>query len=449
MNSQQYIDKIISDVQRRDSHEVEFIQAVQEVFSTLKPALDKNPKYIEENILGRMVEPERGISFRVPWTDKNGELQINRGYRFQFNGAIGPYKGGCRFHPSVNSSIIKFLGFEQVLKNSLTTLPMGGGKGGADFDPKGKTDTEVMNFCQSFMTELQRHIGPDIDVPAGDIGVGGREIGYLYGQYRRIRGAFENGVLTGKSLECGGSLIRPEATGYGAVFFLDSMLKNEGTSLKGKTVVTSGYGNVSWGVCKKVAELGGKVVTISGSKGYVHDEAGITTDEKIEFLLDIRAGSASMQDYADKFGAKFYAGQKPWGVKADIAIPAATQNEIDVADAEKLIAAGVKYVVEASNMPTTNEAIEFLMGKGVLLAPGKAANAGGVACSGLEMSQNSARLAWSAEEVEGKLKAIMSDIFHACKDASNKYGLGYNLVAGANLAGFEKVADAMIQQGRY
>ncbi|RUS69944.1 hypothetical protein EGW08_022286 [Elysia chlorotica] len=326
---------------------------------------------------------------------------------------------------------------------------MGGGKGGADFDPKGKTDAEIMNFCQSFMTELQRHIGPDIDVPAGDIGVGGKEIGYMYGQYRRIRGAFENGVLTGKSLESGGSLVRPEATGYGAVFFLDSMLKHDGESMKGKTIVTSGYGNVSWGVCKKVAQLGGKVVTMSGSKGYVHDANGINTDEKFEFMLAIREGKVSMQDYADKFGAKFYAGQKPWGVKADIAIPAATQNEIDVEDAQKLIDSGVKYVVEASNMPTTNEAIEFLMSKDVALAPGKAANAGGVATSGLEMCQNSARLSWTAEEVEEKLKQIMSNIFNACKDASEKYGLGYNLVAGANLAGFEKVANAMVQQGRY
>lgn len=449
MNSQAHIDKIIADVEKRDSHEKEFVQAVKEVFSTLKPALDKNPKFISENVLGRLVEPERGITFRVPWTDKNGDLQVNRGYRYQFNGAIGPYKGGIRFHPTVYSGIIKFLGFEQVLKNSLTTLPMGGGKGGADFDPKGKTDFEVMSFCQSFMTELQRHIGPDIDVPAGDMGVGGREIGYMYGQYRRIRGAFENGVLTGKSLESGGSLVRPEATGYGAVYFLDEMLKNDKTSLKGKTVITSGYGNVAWGICKKVSQLGGKVVTISGSRGFVHDPAGITTDEKIDYLLKIRTGEKTMQSYAEDFGATYHAGEKPWGIKADIAIPAATQNEIDIPDAKKLISSGVKYVVEASNMPTTNEAIAFLMENNVSIAPGKAANAGGVAASGLEMSQNSTRLAWSEEEVEKKLQEIMTNIFHACKDASAKYGLGYNLVAGANLAGFEKVANAMIQQGRY
>ncbi len=449
MDAQKYIDSVIAKVEKRDGHEKEFIQAVKEVFSTLKPALEKNPKFIEENILERIVEPERGITFRVPWIDRDGNVQVNRGYRYQFNGSIGPYKGGIRFHPSVYSGIIKFLGFEQIFKNSLTTLPMGGGKGGSDFDPKGKTDAEIMNFCQSFMTELQRHIGPDIDVPAGDIGVGGREIGYMYGQYRRIRGAFENGVLTGKSLESGGSLIRPEATGYGAVFYLQNMLKHDGETLQGKTVVVSGYGNVSWGVCKKVAQLGGKVVTISGSKGFVHDPAGITTEEKFDFLLQIREGKVSMQDYAEKFGATFHAGQKPWGVKGDIAIPSATQNEIDVEDAQKLIDAGVKYVVEASNMPTTNEAIEFLMEKGVILAPGKAANAGGVATSGLEMCQNSARIAWTAEEVEAKLEQIMANIFDACKFASEKYGLGYNLVAGANLAGFEKVANAMIQQGRY
>lgn len=449
MDAQKYIDKVIAEVEKRDGHEVEFIQAVKEVFSTLKPALEQNPKYIEENILARMVEPERGISFRVPWLDRNGDVQVNRGFRYQFNGAIGPFKGGIRFHPSVYSGIIKFLGFEQVFKNSLTTLPMGGGKGGADFDPKGKTDQEVMNFCQSFMMELQRHIGPDIDVPAGDIGVGGREIGYMYGQYRRVRASFENGVLTGKSLESGGSLIRPEATGYGAVFFLDSMLKHDGESMKGKSLIVSGYGNVAWGVCKKVTELGGKVVTISGSKGFVHDPAGINTEEKIDYLLEIRAGNKSMKDYADDFGASWHPGEKPWNVKADIAMPSATQNEICEKEAKQLIANGVKYVVEASNMPVTNEAISLLQDGGVTLAPGKASNAGGVACSGLEMSQNSTRLSWTAEEVESRLRQIMEDIFQACNAACAKYNLGYNLVAGANLAGFEKVAEAMIQQGKY
>jgi len=449
MNAQKYIDSVIAEVEKRDGHEKEFIQAVKEVFSTLKPALEQNPKYIEENILARIVEPERGISFRVPWTDKDGNVQVNRGYRYQFNGAIGPFKGGIRFHPSVYSGIIKFLGFEQVFKNSLTTLPMGGGKGGADFDPKGKTDQEIMNFCQSFMMELQRHIGPDIDVPAGDIGVGGREIGYMYGQYRRIRACFENGVLTGKSLESGGSLIRPEATGYGAVFFLDEMLKHDGETMEGKTIIASGYGNVAWGVCKKVTQLGGKVVTISGSKGFVHDPEGINTEEKIEYLLKIRAGEKTMQDYAKDFGATWHPGEKPWGVKADIAIPSATQNEIHEEEAKQLIDNGVKYVVEASNMPVTNEAIALLQSKKINLAPGKASNAGGVACSGLEMAQNSTRLAWTAEEVESRLREIMANIFQACVNASSKYGYDYNLVAGANLAGFEKVAEAMIQQGRY
>ena len=449
MDAQKYIDQIVKEVEKKDAHEIEFIQAVKEVFSTLKPALEKNPIYIQENILGRIVEPERGITFRVAWTDRDGKVQVNRGYRYQFNGAIGPFKGGLRFHPSVYSGIVKFLGFEQIFKNSLTTLPMGGAKGGSDFDPRGKTEAEIMEFCKSFIIELQRHIGPDIDVPAGDIGVGGREIGYMYGQYRRIKAVFENGVLTGKPLESGGSLIRPEATGYGAVFFLEEMLNYDEQSLRGKTIVTSGYGNVAWGVCKKVAQLGGKVVTISGSKGFVHDPEGITTDEKIEFLLKIRTGQKTMQDYANEYGAKFYAGEKPWSVKADIAIPAATQNEIGEKEAKQLIDNGVEYVVEASNMPLNNEAIALLQSKGIKLAPGKAANAGGVAVSGLEMSQNSTRLSWTTEEVEAKLQAIMKNIFNACVTASKKYDCGYNLVAGANLAGFEKVANAMIQQGRH
>jgi glutamate dehydrogenase (NADP+) len=449
MNAQEYIDNIVAEVEKKNAHQEEFIQAVKEVFSTLKPALDQNPQYIEENILARIVEPERGITFRVTWTDRHGQVQVNRGYRYQFNGAIGPFKGGIRFHPSVYSGIIKFLGFEQVFKNSLTTLPMGGAKGGSDFDPRDKTDAEIMAFCQSFITELQRHIGPDIDVPAGDIGVGGREVGYMYGQYRRIKGVFENGVLTGKPLESGGSLIRPEATGYGAVFFLDEMLKHDNDSLKGKKVVVSGYGNVAWGVCKKVAQLGGKVVTISGSRGFVHDAEGVTTEDKIEFLLKIRNGEKTMQDYATEFGATYHAGEKPWGIKADIAIPSATQNEISEEEAKHLINNGVKYIVEASNMPVTNEAIALLQENGVILAPGKASNAGGVAVSGLEMAQNSTRLSWSAEEVENKLKDIMANIFKACVNASERYGCGYNLVAGANLAGFEKVANAMIQQGRH
>jgi len=450
MDAKQYINSIIEAVEKKDPYEIEFIQAVKEVLTTLTPALEMHPEYIKDNILARMVEPERGITFRVPWVDKNGAIQVNRGYRFQFNGAIGPFKGGCRFHPSVYSGILKFLGFEQVLKNSLTTLPMGGSKGGSDFDPHGKTDDEIMRFCQSFMTELQRHIGPDIDVPAGDIGVGGREVGYMYGAYRKIRGTFENGVLTGKGLSFGGSLIRPEATGYGVVYFLDEMLKYEDNSLKGKTVVMSGYGNVAWGVAKKVTELGGKVLTISGSRGYVYDKDGVNTEDKFNFLLKIRSSNdVSLEDYAKEFGAEYLPGQKPWGVKANIAIPAATQNEIDVEDAKKIIESGVRYIAEAANMPTTNEAVEVLVDSGIVLAPAKAVNAGGVAVSGLEMCQNSARLSWTAEEVDAKLKGIMQSIFTNCVTTSKKYGLGYNIIAGANLAGFEKVAEAMYQQGQY
>ncbi len=447
---QDYIKNVIDKVEAKNSNELEYIQAVKEVYNTLGPVLEKRPEFVKENILDRIAEPERGITFRVSWVDKDGNVQVNKGFRYQFNSAIGPFKGGLRFHPSVYAGIIKFLGFEQVFKNSLTTLPMGGGKGGADFDPKGKTDTEILSFCTSFMTELQRHIGPNTDIPAGDIGVGGREIGYLFGAYKRIKGNYENGVLTGKSLHFGGSLIRPEATGYGAVFFLDEMLKYDGSSLKNKTVIVSGYGNVAWGTCKKVKDLGGKVVTISGSRGYIHDPDGIITDEKIEFLLAIRHNhDITLEDYAKKFNCQYYPGQKPWNVKADIAIPCATQNEIGIDEAKLLIANGVKYVVEAANMPTTNEAIEYLTENKVILAPGKAANAGGVAVSGLEMSQNSLRFGWSSAEVEDKLRNIMSSIFNSCVTASKEYGLGYNLVAGANIAGFVKVAEAMIAQGKY
>ena len=395
-----------------------------------------------------MVEPERQIIFRVPWVDDNGKLQVNRGFRVQFNSAIGPYKGGLRFAPNVYIGIIKFLGFEQIFKNSLTGLPMGGGKGGSDFDPQGKSDAEVMRFCQSFMTELCKHIGPNTDVPAGDIGVGGREIGYLFGQYKRIRNEF-TGVLTGKGMQYGGSLIRPEATGYGAVYYTCNMLEHFGDSIKGKTVAISGFGNVAWGTVKKVNELGGKVVTISGPDGYVYDPDGISTEEKVNYLLEMRASCRNrVQDYADKFaGVEFHAGEKPWGVKADIIMPCATQNEVGMAEAEKIVANGVKYYVEVSNMPTSNEAIAFLKSKGVIVAPSKAVNAGGVAVSGLEMSQNSERLSWTAEEVDNKLKGIMANIFKASIDAANKYGLGDDLVAGANIAGFLKVAEAMKAQG--
>lgn len=450
MEIKAYIDQVLENVKKRNSGEPEFIQAVEEVLHSLGPVLEKHPEYVEANLLERFCEPERQIMFKVSWMDDNGKMQVNRGFRVQFNGVIGPYKGGLRFHPSVYLGIIKFLGFEQILKNSLTGLPIGGGKGGSDFDPRGKSDAEIMRFCQSFMTELYRHIGPDVDVPAGDIGVGGREIGYLYGQYRRIRGAFENGVLTGKGLSYGGSLIRPEATGFGVTYYCQEMLKHEGTDFAGKTVAVSGFGNVAWGVCKKVADLGGKVVTLSGPDGYIYDPAGIT-GEKIDYLVEmlkINKG-ARVKDYADKYGVEFFEGQKPWNVKVDIVIPAATQNDVQLEHAKQIVANGVKYVCEAANMPCTNEAVQYFLDNGVIVGPAKAANAGGVATSALEMSQNSMRMAWTAEEVDAKLHQIMINIYNNCKDASEAYGFGYNLVAGANVAGFVKVAEAMHAQGNY
>lgn len=445
-----YIHEVFEQVKLRNADQPEFLQTVEEVFKSLEPVIAKHPEYVKANLLARMAEPERQIMFRVPWIDNAGNLHVNRGFRVQFNGAIGPYKGGLRFHKSVNLSIIKFLGFEQTFKNSLTGLPIGGGKGGSDFDPTGKTDAEVMRFCQSFMTELYRHIGPDVDVPAGDIGVGGREIGYLYGQYRRIKGAFENGVLTGKGLSYGGSLIRPEATGFGVTYFTNEMLKANNETFEGKTVVLSGFGNVTWGTAIKVTELGGKVITISGPDGYIHDEAGIS-GEKIEFLLDLRAsGKDIAAPYADRFpGSKFYAGKKPWEVKGDICIPCATQNEIRIEDAKMIVANGTKFLCEAANMPCTNEAVDFFLEKGVIVGPSKAANAGGVATSALEMSQNSMRYAWTAEEVDAKLHQIMKNIHDNSAAAAKEYGLGYNLVAGANIAGFKKVAEAMLAQGDY
>ncbi len=443
----EYINRVLEEVKRKNASEPEFVQTVEEVFKSIEPVVEKHPEYEKAGLLERMVEPERLISFRVSWTDDNGNARVNRGYRVQFNGAIGPYKGGLRFAPNVYSGIIKFLGFEQTFKNSLTSLPIGGGKGGSDFDPNGKSDGEIMRFCQAFMSELYRHIGPDIDVPAGDIGVGAREIGYLYGQYRRLKGAFENGVLTGKGLSYGGSLIRPEATGFGAVYYAQQVLANFGETLEGKTIAVSGFGNVAWGVAKKAAELGGKVVTISGPDGYVYDPDGVVTEEKINYMLEMRAsGRNKAQDYADKFGCEFFAGQKPWGTKVDIIMPCATQNEVNMAEAEKIAANGVKYYIEVSNMPTTNDALAFLHDKCVV-APSKAVNAGGVAVSALEMSQNSMRYSWSAEEVDEKLKGIMKHIYEASVKAAADYGFGYDLVAGANIAGFIKVADAMMAQG--
>ena len=443
----EYLNDLYDRVVKRNAGEVEFHQTVKEVLESIEPVLIQSPEYIESGVIERMVEPERIIKFRVPWVDDNGKVQVNRGFRIQFNSAIGPYKGGLRFHPSVNESIIKFLGFEQTFKNSLTSLPMGGGKGGSDFDPQGKSDREVMAFCQSFMTELCRYIGADTDVPAGDIGVGAREVGYLYGQYKRIRNEF-TGVLTGKGIPYGGSLIRPEATGYGAVYYTVEMLNYFGDDIKGKTFAISGFGNVAWGTVQKVNELGGKVVTISGPDGYIYDPDGISTPEKVNYMLEMRASCRNrVEDYADKFGVQFFKGEKPWGVKADIYMPCATQNEVGMAEAEKIVKAGVKYYVEVSNMPTTNEAIAYLKENGVIIAPSKAVNAGGVATSGLEMTQNSMRLSWSADEVDEKLKGIMKNIFDASIKAANEYGLGDDLVAGANIAGFIKVARAMLAQG--
>ena len=447
MLKSEYLKKVYADVEARNPGEKEFHQTVYEVLSSIEPVVESNPEYEKWGIIERMVEPERQIMFRVSWVDDNGKVHVNRGYRVQFNSAIGPYKGGLRFHPSVNASIIKVLGFEQTFKNSLTSLPMGGGKGGSDFDPRGRSDGEIMRFCQSFMTELSKHIGADTDVPAGDLGVGAREIGYLYGQYKRLRNEF-TGVLTGKGLPYGGSLIRPEATGFGAVYYVDEMLKSFGDTIQGKTFAVSGFGNVAWGTVKKVTELGGKVVTISGPDGYIYDEDGINTDEKIEFMLSMRSsGRDKVKDYADKFGVPYFEGQKPWGTKVDIIMPCATQNEVDIKEAEQIIANGVKYYVEVSNMPTTNEAVALLKANGVIVAPSKAVNAGGVAVSGLEMSQNSMRYSWTAEEVDAKLKQIMKNIYSASLNAAEKYGMPGDLVAGANIAGFEKVANAMLAQG--
>ena len=444
---QSAIDAFMDRVKAKNGGEPEFIQAVQEVAEAVIPVIEENPKYKTAKILDRIVEPERTIIFRVPWLDDNGSVQVNRGYRVEFNSAIGPYKGGLRFHPSVNLSILKFLGFEQIFKNSLTTLPMGGGKGGSDFDPKGKSDNEVMKFCQSFMTELCRHIGADTDVPAGDIGVGGREIGYMFGQYKRVRNEF-TGVLTGKARNWGGSLIRPEATGYGTVYFAQEMLATKADSFNGKIVAVSGSGNVAQYACEKATHLGAKVVTLSDSEGYIHDADGINA-EKLAFVMELKNEKRGrISEYVTKYpSAKFIAGKRPWEVKADIALPCATQNELNGEEAKALIANGVKCVAEGANMPSTPEAIEAFQHANVLFSPGKASNAGGVATSGLEMSQNSLRLSWSAEEVDQRLHGIMVSIHEACV----KYGKGadgnVDYVRGANIAGFVKVADSMIDQG--
>jgi len=442
---EQKIQDFIKEVAAKNVDDIEFLQAVKEVAEAIIPFMESNPKYKNKMLLERMVEPERVLMFRVLWLDDEGNTQVNRGYRIGFNSAIGPYKGGLRFHPSVNLSILKFLGFEQVFKNSLTTLPMGGGKGGSDFNPKGRSDNEVMKFCQSFMTELSRHIGPNTDVPAGDIGVGSREIGFMFGQYKRIRNEF-TGVLTGKGISWGGSLIRPEATGYGNVYFAQNMLAVKGDSFNGKIVAISGSGNVAQYACEKATELGAKVVTLSDSSGYIYDENGIDA-EKLTFIMELKnERRGRIKEYAEKFGCEFHEGERPWGVKCDIALPCATQNELNEDEAKTLIANGCICVSEGANMPSTPQAIEIFQNAKILFAPGKASNAGGVATSGLEMSQNSLRINWTREEVDEKLQQIMKDIHSSCiKYGTEEEYIDY--VKGANIAGFVKVADAMLDQG--
>jgi glutamate dehydrogenase (NADP+) len=442
------LDEFMAELERKNPAQPEFIQAAREVVTSVIDVVNKTPKYLANKILDRIVEPERVIQFRVEWEDDKHQIQVNRGYRVQFNSAIGPYKGGLRFNKNVTLGTLKFLGFEQIFKNSLTTLPMGGGKGGSDFDPTGKSDAEILRFCRSFMTELQKYIGPDTDVPAGDLGVGGREIGFMYGQYKRIRQE-NTGVLTGKGQTWGGSLIRPEATGYGALYFADEVLKYNKDSLKGKRAIVSGFGNVAWGAVTKAAFYGAKVVAISGPDGYILDEAGVSTPEKIAYMLELRQSNKNIvAPYAEKFkGAKFVPGKKIWEVPCDIAFTAALQNELDGKDADKLIKNGVKYVIEVSNMGCTPEAIEKFQAKKIPFAPGKAANAGGVAVSGLEMSQNAEHLKWKASEVDDKLKTIMKNIFDACvREGKQKNGY-IDYVKGANIAGFKKVADAMCELG--
>ncbi|MFA8451473.1 MAG: NADP-specific glutamate dehydrogenase [Bacteroidales bacterium] len=441
------LEKIMAGLEQKHPGEVEYLQAVREVLESIEDVVAENPQFEAAGIIERIVEPDRVLTFKVPWVGDDGKVNVNLGYRVQFNNAIGPYKGGLRFHPSVNLSILKFLGFEQIFKNALTTLPMGGGKGGSDFDPKGKSDAEVMRFCQSFMMELSRIIGPETDVPAGDIGVGGREIGFLYGMYKKLTREHV-GVLTGKGLNWGGSLIRPEATGFGAVYFAQEMLATKGETFEGKTVAVSGFGNVAWGATTKATELGAKVVTISGPDGYIYDEAGIS-GEKIDYLLELRASNQDIvAPYAERFPeAKFVAGARPWEVKCDVAIPCATQNELRGEDAEKLVANGIFCVAEGANMPCTPEAIEAFQKAERLFAPGKAVNAGGVATSGLEMSQNSMKINWTAEEVDARLHQIMKNIHTACVEYGTDENGYVNYVKGANVAGFMKVANAMIDQG--
>ena len=445
-----YIERVLEATKKKNASEPEFLQTVEEVFSSLEPVINAHPEYEKASLLERIVEPERTVEFRVTWMDDNGQYHVNRGYRVQYNAALGPYKGGLRFHPSVNLSIIKFLGFEQTFKDALTGLPIGGAKGGSDFDPRGRSDAEVMRFCQAFMTELYRHIGQDIDCPAGDLGCGGREIGYLYGQYRRLVGAAEFGAVSGKAVCTGGSILRPEATGYGAVYYLREVLRHDGEELAGKRIAISGYGNVGWGIIKKANELGAKVTYFAGPDGYIHDPDGVSTEEKLNFILEMRAKDPMhCEPYAKKFGCEFVPGQKCWGVKdVDIYMPAATQNDVNLEWAKKIVDSGVKYYIEVANMPTTNDALELLRSqKHMVVAPSKAVNAGGVSVSELEMAQNAERLYWTAEEVDQKLTGIMKNIYDSSVEVAERYGLGYDLVAGANLVGFQRVADAMMAQG--
>ncbi|HCI74125.1 MAG TPA: NADP-specific glutamate dehydrogenase [Lachnospiraceae bacterium] len=446
-----YIEAVIRRVKAKYAYQPEFCQTVEEVFSSLDPVVERHPEYEKADLLGRMVEPERMFSFRVVWQDDRGFAHTQNGYRCQFNGAIGPYKGGIRFQKDVTPSIMKFLAFEQTFKNSLTGLSMGGGKGGSDFDPAGKSDDEIMRFCQSFIQALYRYIGPDTDVPAGDMGVGGKEIGYMFGEYRRLKGNFENGTFTGKGFSYGGSLIRPEATGFGSVYYLENVLKADHETLKGKTIACAGFGNVTWGICRKAQELGAKVITLSGPDGYVYDPDGVCGKEKIDYLVEMRgSGRNQVEDYAKRFSVPFYPGEKPWGVKADIIMPSAMQNDVHMDSAEKIVKNRVRYYIEVANMPTTNDALRYLMSQpDMIVAPSKAVNAGGVAVSGLEMSQNSERLFWTSEEVDMQLRRIMDRIYDNSVAAAKRNGLGYNLVAGANIAGFERVADAMMAQGLF
>ena len=441
------LDSFMAEVERKNPAQPEFIQAAREVVASVIDTVNSNPLYLKNKILDRIIEPDRIITFKVEWEDDNHELQVNRGYRVQYNNALGPYKGGLRFHANVTLGTLKFLGFEQIFKNALTTLPMGGGKGGSDFSPKGKSDQEIMRFCRAFMTELQKYIGPDTDVPAGDVGVGGREIGFMYGQYKRLRDE-NTGVLTGKGIGWGGSLIRPEATGYGALYYADELLKDFNDSIEGKRISISGYGNVAWGAAIKATQMGAKVVTISGSKGYVLDEDGVNTKEKWDYMLMMRAtNSGDLRGYAEEFGAKFFPGERPWSVPVDIAMPCAYQNELNKENAEALVKNGVKYIIETSNMGCTPEAVEVFREAKIPFAPSKAANAGGVAVSGLEMSQNSAHLSWSSEEVDKKLHDIMVSIHDACVREGREKDGSINYIKGANIAGFKKVADAMCAQG--